>query len=274
MPPASAAPAPQPAWKKWGTTVAMGLALVAKFFAQIKFFILPALKFLPVLLKTGGSMFIMIWVYSTMMGWPFALGFVVLIFVHEIGHVLAAKWVNLPVTAPLFIPFLGAHILLKKMPPNAKIEAIVGIGGPLLGTVGCMVCHVIFTRTDDPFWLMLADSGYMLNLFNMIPLTPLDGGRICSALSPWLWIPGLLLLIGLMIQSNSINFVGVLILLAALPKVWGLFRAKSAEEQRYYNVAMKDRVAVALGYFGLAGLLLFQKEESMGLLRQLGFWRD
>ncbi len=133
-----------PWWKKVFGPALLVLALVAKFFSQIKFFILPALKYLPVLAKTGGSMIVAIWVYAMFWGWKFALGFVILIFIHEMGHVLAARWMKLPVSAPFFIPFIGAHILMKQMPPNAKVEAIVGIGGPILGTVGALGCHVIY----------------------------------------------------------------------------------------------------------------------------------
>ena len=147
------------------------LVLGAKFFSKIKFFILPAMKYLPVLLKTGGSMVLSIGMYAMFWGWKFALGFVVLIFVHELGHVFAARWMKLDVSAPVFIPFIGAHILMKEMPPNARIEAIVGIGGPILGTVGALICHVIYTQTQDPFWLALAYTGYFLNLFNLIPLS-------------------------------------------------------------------------------------------------------
>src|SRR5208337_4261335 len=88
------------------------------------------------LLKMGGSMIFMAWVYARFYGWQFAVGFVVLIFIHEMGHLIAARLVGLEVSLPLFIPFLGASILMRSMPRNAWMEAIVGIGGPLLGSLG------------------------------------------------------------------------------------------------------------------------------------------
>ena len=103
--------------------------LLLKFGAKLKFLILPILKFFPVILKTGGTMFASVWLYALAWGWWFALGFVLLIFVHECGHLLAAKRVGLKVGAPVFIPFMGAFIALKEAPRNAWIEAQVGIGG-------------------------------------------------------------------------------------------------------------------------------------------------
>jgi Zn-dependent protease len=111
-------------------------------------------------------------------------------------------------------------------------------------------------------------------LFNLIPLTPLDGGRICAALSPWLWIPGLFTLIWWMFQRQSVNFVCVLILIAALPKIWSLFWSKTDEQKRYYEVQPVYRFMIAVCYFGLAGLLFFQKEEAMSVLQGLGHWRS
>src|SRR5271168_3271724 len=91
-------------------------------------------------LKTSLSMLLMIWVYSWTFGWPFAAGFVVLIFVHEMGHVIAAKWLGLPVTAPIFIPFVGAYITMKENPRDAWTEALMAYGGPLAGGIGGWVC--------------------------------------------------------------------------------------------------------------------------------------
>lgn len=262
---------PSPFKRAMGPLAAIGLVTL-KFFTKVKFLLLPVLKFLPMVIKTGGTMVLSIGAYAMLWGWKFALGFVILIFMHEMGHVLAARWVNLKVSAPVFIPFLGAHILLKEMPPNARIEAIVGIGGPVLGTMAAMACQVVFVLTREPMWLALAYSGYFLNLFNLIPLTPLDGGRICAALSPWLWLPGLAVLIWMMIDRGSVNFVMILILCAAVPKVWSLFKHQDDHQRRYYEVALIHRVIIAIAYFGLTILLFFQKEEAILALQQLQHW--
>src|SRR5207247_8044839 len=161
----------------WVALGALG-ALLLKF----KALLLSILKFLPILLKTGGSMFLTIGLYVMAWGWWFALGFVLLIFVHECGHLLAAKRVGLKVGAPVFIPFMGAFIALKEAPRNAWIEAQVGIGGPLLGTAGAAMCDGLYLVSGYALFRALAYTGFLLNLFNLAPIGVLDGGRIVTAL--------------------------------------------------------------------------------------------
>src|SRR5256712_3497607 len=136
--------------KKLFAPLAVVGALCFKFFAKLKFIILPALKFLPMILKTGGTMILSIWFYAMIWGAWFAVGFVLLIFVHECGHLLAAKKLGLKVGAPVFIPFMGAIIALKDAPKNAWIESQVGIGGPVLGTICGAVCPGVYLITGNP----------------------------------------------------------------------------------------------------------------------------
>src|SRR5207249_6812327 len=201
--------------------------------------LLPVLKFGPVLLKTGGTMVLTIGVYALTWGWWFALGFVLLIFVHECGHLLAAKRVGLKVGAPVFIPFMGAFIALKEAPRNAWIEAQVGIGGPLLGTVGAVVCYGLYDLTGQRLLAALAFSGFFLNLFNLAPVGFLDGGRIVTALSPWLWLVGLAVVGALLLVR--FNFVLLLILILSLPRIFFLFRRRTPEETRYFEVTPEQR---------------------------------
>lgn len=261
LPPAPAPaepPAKPTAWQR--LTKALGpigvvLVMIAKFFAKLKFVLLPILKFgLPVL-KTGGTMILSIWVYAMNWGWPFAVGFVLLIFVHECGHLIVARQLGLNVSAPMFIPFMGAFIALRDQPRNAWVEACVGIGGPLLGSLGAALCGAIFVFTRQPLFLALAYSGFFLNLFNLAPIGFLDGGRITTAISPWLWVVGLVIL-GTLIFAHP-NFILILILLMSLPRVWSLFRAKSDEEKRYFEVTTEQRTTMAVMYFGLVALLVF-----------------
>ena len=180
-------PAKPTAWQR--LTKALGpfgvvLVLIAKFFAKLKFLLFPILKFgLPVL-KTGGTMILSVWLYAMNWGWPFAAGFVLLIFVHECGHLVVARQFGLKVGAPVFIPFMGAFIALKDAPRNAWVEACVGIGGPLLGSLGAALCAAAYQFTGQPIFRALAYTGFFLNLFNLAPIGFLDGGRIATALSP------------------------------------------------------------------------------------------
>src|ERR1700745_1893296 len=138
------APTEETTWsrikKALGPIAVVGV-VIAKFFAKLKFVLLPLLKFLPILLKSGGTMLLMVWVYTQLWGWQFALGFVLLLFVHESGHLLVARRFGLKVGAPVFIPFMGAFIALKEAPRNAWMEACVGIGGPILGSLGALICN-------------------------------------------------------------------------------------------------------------------------------------
>jgi Zn-dependent protease len=230
------------------------LVVIGKFFAQLKFFILPFLKFLPVLLKTGGTMILSIGIYALTWGWRFALGFVLLIFVHECGHLIVAKRFGLKVSAPMFIPFMGAFIALKDQPQNAWMEAWVGIGGPIFGALGAWACDGLYFATGNPIFRGLAYSGFFLNLFNLAPIGFLDGGRIVTALSPWLWLVGLVV-VGVMVFTHP-NFILVLILLMSLPRIWSLFRRKTDAEKRYFEVTPWQRGTMAVLYFGLIAVLV------------------
>jgi Zn-dependent protease len=224
-------------------------------------FLAPVLKFLPVILKTGGTMLLTIGVYAMTWGVWFAVGFVLLILVHECGHLLAAKRIGLKVGAPVFIPFMGAFIALKEAPRNAWIEAQVGIGGPMLGTLGAALCEVVFHVTGIPLFRALAYTGFLLNLFNLAPVGFLDGGRVVTALSPWLWLVGFVILVILTIAHP--NFILILILVFSVPRLISLFRRKSKEQRRYFEVTALQRWSMALMYFGLVVLLVIGMNLSL-----------
>lgn len=175
---------------------------------------------LVLLLKFGkplATMALTIGAYAIIYPWAFAVGFVVLILVHELGHLWVAKRKGLPVSAPIFIPFLGAAILMKRNPKDAATEADIALGGPYLGTAGAVVCYLIGEYTNSGVWHMLAYVGFFLNLFNLVPIRPLDGGRIASAVSRWIWLAGVLMGPFLIWYTHSVLF--------ALIWVWFLFTA-------------------------------------------------
>ena len=255
--PLEAQPRPGNDWqsrlkKALGPLAAVGI-LIVKFFAKLKFFILPLLKFFPIILKSGGTMLFSIWAYAIFFGWQFAVGFVLLIFVHECGHLIVAKRFGLKVSAPVFIPFMGAFILLKDQPRNAWMEACVGIGGPMLGSLGALLAHSLGETLHSPFLIALAFSGYFLNLFNLTPVGFLDGGRIVTALSRWLWLPGLAVLVYM--GWKFPNLIIWLVILASLPRVYSLFRKQTDEEQRFFEVTRAQRWTMSILYFGLIAVL-------------------
>jgi Zn-dependent protease len=266
-----AAPQRETLWSRVKKTLAplavIGV-MIAKFFAKLKFFILPALKFLPILLKSGGTMLLMIWVYTALWGWKFGVGFVLLLLVHECGHLIVAKKFGLKVGAPVFIPFMGAFIALKEAPRNAWMEACVGIGGPMLGSLGALVCNSLGEIFDAPVFIALAWFGYFLNLFNLTPVGMLDGGRIVTALSRWLWIPGFALLVWF--GWKYPNFVVWLMVFLSLPRIVSLFRKRTEEEKRYYEVTPMQRWTMSILYFGLIATLLFAMQLAQNDLHKHG----
>lgn len=252
-PPEYPPPSPWQRLKKWLGPIGIGLLLLFKFAAKLKFLLIPLLKWLPIALKTGGTMFLSVWIYALQWGWWFALGFVLLLLVHECGHLVAARRVGLKVGAPVFIPFMGAFIALKDAPHNAWIEAQVAIGGPLLGAAGALACDGLFLLTGQPLFRALAYSGFLLNLFNLVPVGFLDGGRVAKALSPWLWVIGAAVMVALLIQH--FNLLLLIVLVLAVPQLIALFRRRTPEEQRWFEVTPGQRRLLALLYFGLLGLL-------------------
>ena len=196
----------------------------------------------------------------------YALGFVLLIFVHECGHLLAARRLGLKVGAPVFIPFMGAFIALKDAPPNAWIEAQVGIGGPLLGTLGAMVCYGLYLTTGTLLFAALAFSGFFLNLFNLAPVGFLDGGRVVTCLSPWLWLVGIFvvgfMLLRDLLQNDNLNVILLLIFVTSLPRIFSLFRKKTEAERRYFEVTSEQRWLLAGLYFGLVIFLVLAMQVS------------
>ena len=215
--------------------------------------------------KTIGSMLLSIVVYYVLFFHSIALaaGFVVLMLVHEMGHVLAMRYYGLSASPPIFIPFVGALINLRQQPPNAKVEAIVGLGGPLLGTVGALICYAIACYVPGILGDELkvaAELGFFLNLFNLLPVPPLDGGRITAAISPWLWIVGLVGLIWLVVKELGTAGGGfgivipLLILFYALPRIRQTLQGR-ARFHPYYAVSRATSWTMAAVYFGL-GILL------------------
>lgn len=250
-------PAPPPTqpprdsiWKKLWVPFAALFVLLGK----LKFVLIPILKFLPIILKTGGTMLISVGVYAMFYGWKYAAGFVLLIFIHECGHLVAAKRMGLNVGWPVFIPFMGAMIALKESPPSARIEAEVGIGGPYFGALGALGCLFLYSLYHNSLFLALAYAGFWLNLFNLIPILPLDGGRIVSAVSPWLWIVGIVL-ITIVAISFSFNIFLFFIVASSIPRVIAYFRHGDERNSEYYDLSAGQRIWMGVQYFGLAAAL-------------------
>lgn len=152
------------------------------------------------------SMLITLGTYALVFPFAFSIGLVSMILIHELGHVWAAKRKGLPVSAPLFIPFLGAFIALKRSPRDAVTEAYIAICGPLFGTIGASVAFGLGWYTREPVFLVAAYLGFFLNLINLLPIHPLDGGRIATAVTRWLWLVGLVGGVAVIYYMQSLLF--------------------------------------------------------------------
>jgi Zn-dependent protease len=240
--------------KRAGGVAAGVVALVAKFAAQLKLVLLalPKLK----LLTTAGTALVSVAAYSLLWGWSFAVGFVVLLFVHEMGHVVQLRREGIRASTPMFIPFLGAVIAARSLGENALAEARVGLAGPVLGSLGALACLVVGETTGSNFFLALAYVGFLLNLFNLIPVVPLDGGRAMAAMAPALWFVGFGAIVAAALVFPN-PFMIFIIAFAGLD-LWRRWRHRSSrtlESAAYYRVPRAARLAVATVYVGLVVLL-------------------
>jgi Zn-dependent protease len=203
----------EPSPNKLGTLVAIALK------GKKLFVIIKTLKLLKPMI-TIGTMALSTLAYSATMGWQLALGFVIMIFIHEMGHGIALKQKGLPASAPIFIPFFGAAIFAPNLENRPADEAYVGYGGPLVGGIAALVLFLIVTHLPHPpaVLLLVSYTAALVNLFNMIPIRPLDGGRITQIIGSWFKYVGLAFLLAMIAVLRQPSLLLILILvLGELP---------------------------------------------------------
>ena len=211
------------------------------------------------ILLSGGSMLISIAVYAQLFGWKYAVGFVLLLLCHEMGHYIAARQRGLEVGLPTFIPFVGAWISLKNQSLNAETTAFVGLAGPLLGSTGALLVYLVALQYQSHWLLAIAYAGFVLNLFNLIPVLPLDGGHVVAVVSPKIWILGIPLLVALYLWRP--NPLLIIVTILALPKAWAALRGKVPvrPESELASNSLKARFAAE--YLGLVCFLTLMAFE-------------
>jgi Zn-dependent protease len=223
-------------------------------------------KFLK-LLTSGGTMLLSLLVYAFVYGWRYAAGFIALLFVHEMGHYVAARRRGLAVGLPTFIPFVGAWIELKDMPHDAETEAHIGLAGPLVGSIGALACFFVAREWHAGWLLAVAYAGFFLNLFNLIPLSPFDGGRITAVLSPRVWLLGVPALVALFVWRPSPMLIIMAVLAAPqVLKAWR-WRSDSPEAAPYYAVPVSVKWEYGLMYLCLIGFLAVMTHDLYELLQ-------
>ena len=204
------------------------------------------------------SMVVSLGAYAWLYGWKFALGFVLLIAVHELGHVLVLRARGIDAGLPVFLPFIGAFVTMKSAPKSVYDESLSGIAGPFFGVAGSFVCLWLGGVYDSDLLRVLAYSGFFLNLFNLLPVLPLDGGLrppVTSwgvllnealnvsvvALYPWLMLP----------------VIPVILLIGGF-ELYRRFRGRNTEASRtYFALTSQQRWQIASLYVGLIVVILW-----------------
>jgi Zn-dependent protease len=226
-------------------------ALALKF-GKAALLLIPKLK----VLTTSASMLVSVAAYALIWGWRFAAGFVALLFVHELGHYIQLRREGVRPGGMVFIPFLGAAVFTRSLGGNALAEARVGLAGPILGSLACAALIPVASITGDEFWRALAFTGFFINLFNLIPVVPFDGGRAMAAMAPWMWFVGFgAMLVFFFLFPNPILILFVLLGGFETWRRWKQRRSGEEGNTAYYRVPPPARLAVGAVYVGLIVLL-------------------
>jgi Zn-dependent protease len=207
--------------------------------------------------------------YSLFYGPWFAVALVVMIFVHEMGHVVEIRRQGMAATAPIFIPFLGAAIFQRQHPTTAVKQAQIGIAGPIAGTIGATVAFMFYLSTQDPVFLLAATIGFFLNLINMLPVWQLDGAWVLAPVSPWFQVLGLVAIAVLVLIFHFVSVLLILIALLGISSARAAFR--NANNPYYTSVPAAARLALGAAWLGLVlylGVMTLQAESLFtGLAR-------
>jgi Zn-dependent protease len=213
----------------------------------------------------GGSlvtMFLSVWVFAQRDGFPYAIGLVLLIFIHESGHWIWMKALGLKPKAPMFIPGFGAFVAMTKMPASEALHAWTALAGPLIGGLGCAVLYSLGVHTNSSWLMTSSNIGFMLNLMQLIPAKPLDGGFVVNAMARWLLIPGTIALF-LMAMATGASLLYVIAIVSLLS--WKKPPAVSAKIDPTTGLAEPvqqsapatgwEKVTIGIAYLTLIGAL-------------------
>jgi Zn-dependent protease len=267
---------PQPSRARRTGLIGGALALLGLVAGKLQYVLLVALKFKGIWF-TAVSTAVTAVVYAQLFGWAFGVGIVLLILIHESGHVVVARVIGLPVTLPIMIPFLGAFVSMKQPPRTVAQESVMAIGGPILGSIGAGLCYLGYLSMPDTttgqLLRALAYFGFLINLFNLVPVTPLDGGRVLSLLSKWFNVAGLAVAAGLLLfemQSGTrVSPVLFLVLLFGAISTFQRFRS-TVLNPAYYAVEARTKVVIGSLYLGLLLVLGMGMLNTSAVLKPVG----
>ncbi|HEX2646288.1 MAG TPA: site-2 protease family protein [Candidatus Dormibacteraeota bacterium] len=199
--------------------------------------------------------------------WWAGLAVVVMIFLHEMGHVLEIRRQGMAATAPIFIPFLGAAIFQRAHPTDALKQAQIGIAGPIAGTIAATVAWLLFGSTHNPILLFAAWFGFLINLFNMLPAWQLDGAWILAPVSPWFQVVGIAAIVVGVFFFHILSVLAVIIAVLSISTLAAGFR--NAKNPYYTSVPIGAKWALGASWLGLVLYLAVMTFQAEGLLTSL-----
>ncbi len=212
------------------------------------------------ILLVAGSVLLSLVAYGLAFGWRFGALFLLILAVHESGHTLALRRRGLPASLPYFIPFLGALITLRRRPRDAAEEAYVAAAGPLFGLAASYALLLLGFLLHTPVLLVAAGFGMLLHIFNLLPITPLDGGRTVAFLRWWAWIPGFCALVVVLFYNPGTHSLAITDPFAPLILAFVVWSAAMEARRRpplaYAAIGLRAKVAYTglwLGLLVLAG---------------------
>lgn len=267
FPPAPIAPPEPPRWhgraKRLLGPFAILLIFSFKWLAKLKILLVALPKI--GLLKTALLGLTNLWFYALFWGWRIAALVIVLLLIHEAGHAIAFRAFGLGVARIGFTPFIGAYAMSKRAASSAWVGAMCALAGPFIGGLGCLALWVYGHTQGSDLASAAAALGFLLNLFNLVPVVPFDGGAAAAAIHPYIWVVGVIALTGLALAfPNIIMWLFVAIALWQAWKMLKHYRSGDEEALLYYrSVTTSQRIIVVVLYFGLAALLAIGMVEAM-----------
>jgi Zn-dependent protease len=226
------------------------------------------LKFLLVGLKiftSSWTFLLSLGLYVVAFGWRIGIVLIFVLAAHELGHFFAYRAYGLTARLPVFVPFLGAYTA-GAIAPDLEQDAYIALAGPVVGLALATGCYAIALATGDRFWTACADISAFLNLFNMIPVLPFDGGRVIGALWPPLWIAGVLVFVAVSIKIGVPLLLVLLIALLGIPAMYATLRGRP--DPRAATMTNAGRARVSFWYLATALSLAYIVGRAHGVLGQ------
>jgi Zn-dependent protease len=249
---------PKAARRKSSGVIGTAGAAVLAFLLKFKLVLLLGLK----LLAPGWTFLLSLWIYVAFFGWRLALVVMLVLLAHELGHYAAFRAYGLPVRLPAFVPLLGAFTA-GAPPENLEHDANIALAGPVTGMGLAAVCLAVGVATRDRFWFACADLSAFLNLFNLLPMPPFDGGRIIAAVWPPLWVAGVLAFVAFAAYFHIPILFVVIIAALGLPAMLAAWRGHV--DPRAASMTFGARLRVSGWYLAtLLGLLFVLARSHAG----------